>query len=365
MNDAVRTQNDLCSAALDAEESGRLADAAGLYRRAVSCDESNPTPYLFLGFVLQKLDQADAAVQVWSLAADLDSRIVNSWRNADIPADIQQRSRAADRAIRSYLSAMHAACVDEYRRQHPRANIDRIAAAIWCQTHDSAFEYQHPRQKPHLFFVPGLAPIPVYGPTHMPWRNGLEAAFDGIRKEFLATWEAAKGEERPYLGPGASGLGESWTPIVNSLNWGSLHLYKQGVANPQLVELFPETMRALQPVPLVDAANGPSEILFSVLQGEQRIPPHFGVANTAATVHMPIVATEGSAIRVVDDVFHWQPGKVFAFDDAFDHESWNDSAEPRVNLLFETWHPDLTDDERRVITIAFEARKGWSRSRHV
>ena len=365
MNDETRTQNRLCSRALATEESGRLEDAAGLFREAIACDSRNPTPYLFLGFVLEKLNRTDAAVQVWSLAADLDSRIVNTWRNPDVRADIQQRSRAADLAIREHMTAMHTACIAEYQSQHPQADVERIAAAIWCQTHDVAFEYQHPRQKPQLFFVPDLAPIPVYGPEHVPWQEQLEAAFEDIRAEVLANREQARDEERPYLGPGAAALGESWKPIADSLNWGSLHLYKQGVANPRLVELFPETLNAFRAVPLVDTPSGPSEILFSVLQGEQRIPPHYGVANTAVTVHMPVITTDRSAIRVVDDVFKWRQGKVFAFDDTFEHESWNESAEPRVNLLFEIWHPDLTDDEKGAITMAIAARKSWSDSRSI
>jgi len=365
MNDTIQTQNSLCSTALAAEESGRLEEAARLNRQAIACDKSNPTPYLFLGFVLQKLERTDAAVQVWSLAADLDSRIVNTWRNPDVPADIQQRSRAADLGIRSYLTAMHSACIAEFRRQHPRADVERIAAAVWCQTHDVAFEYQHARQNPQLFFVPDLAPIPVYGPGHLPWQQKLEDAFQDIREEFLANWEQARDEERPYLEPSAANLGENWKPIADSLNWGSLHLYKQGVANSRLVGLFPVSLAACRAVPLVDTPGGPSEILFSVLQGEQRIPPHFGVANTAVTVHMPIITTDRSAIRIVDDVFKWQQGKVVAFDDTFEHESWNESAEPRVNLIFETWHPDLTDDEKGAITMAFATRKSWSDSRSI
>ena len=127
MNDQTRTQNRLCSRALAKEESGRLEDAAELFREAIACDSGNPTPYLFLGFVLEKLNRTDAAVQVWSLAADLDSRIVNTWRNPDVPADIQQRSRAADLAIRGHLTAMHTACIAEYQSQHPQADVERIA----------------------------------------------------------------------------------------------------------------------------------------------------------------------------------------------------------------------------------------------
>ena len=118
-------------------------------------------------------------------------------------------------------------------------------------------------------------------------------------------------------------------------------------------------------MPLCETANGPSEILFSVLQGGKRIPPHFGMSNTDVTVHMPLIAPPQSAIRVLDDTYAWQEGRVFAFDDAFEHESWNDSSETRVNLLFEAWHPDLAADERQAITAVFEARASWNRCRRI
>lgn len=34
------------------------------------------------------------------------------------------------------------------------------------------------------------------------------------------------------------------------------------------------------------------------------------------------------------------------FDDSFQHEAWNDNAEqPRLVLIFDIWHPDLTPSE--------------------
>jgi hypothetical protein len=43
-------------------------------------------------------------------------------------------------------------------------------------------------------------------------------------------------------------------------------------------------------------------------------------------------------------------GKCFVFDDSFQHEAFNDCAldsgcPPRVILIVDFWHPDLTDDE--------------------
>ena len=363
--DITAMQNRLCTAALDAEQGGRLRDAATRYREAIRLDASNATPYLFYGFVLERLGDREAAVQAWSLGADLDSNFINAWKSAGVDALVRQRSKAANDALRRHFTALHDCCMDEYRRDNPGADIDRIANAIWCQTHEGPIEYAHPEQQPHLFYVPGLEPIPVYSREHAPWFDLLEDAFGDIRDEFLAAQDAAAGEQAPYLGAGVASLGDDWAPIAGSLNWGSFHLYKQGQPNPTLIEMFPRTLEVLGQAPLVQTPTGPSEVLFSVLQGEQLIPPHFGVANTDMTVHLPIVYPGEAAIRVIDEAYEWQPGKVFAFDDAFRHESWNRSKAPRVNLLFEAWHPHLTEHEREAVMATFQARLRWNAGRNL
>ena len=44
-------------------------------------------------------------------------------------------------------------------------------------------------------------------------------------------------------------------------------------------------------------------------------------------------------IRVDSEIIPWAPGKVFVFDDTFEHEVWNDTEEERVILLFDFDRP--------------------------
>jgi len=363
MQSIANQQNSLCKQALQAETAADRPHAADLYREAIALDKSNPTPYLFLGFVLLGSGQEDAAAQVWSLAADLDSRLINAWRNDAVPDDIRLRSRAADETVRRHFSELHDDSMRVYREQYPAANIGRIEAAVWCQTHPSSFDYRTPEQRPHIFFVPELPAIPVFSDEHIPWRHDLQQAVDDIRREFIAA--QAEKEAAPYVEMPASALGDDWTPLAQSMNWSAFHVYKKGLAVDDMLAIFPATMAALDNVPLLQIDGNPSEVLFSVLQGNKRIPPHYGLANTDVTVHLPIVTTTGSGIRVVDKSYDWEYGKVFAFDDAFIHESWNDNAEARVNLLFEAWHPDLSEHERGAVSATFAARKQWTSLRTI
>ena len=43
-------------------------------------------------------------------------------------------------------------------------------------------------------------------------------------------------------------------------------------------------------------------------------------------------------------------GEVCTADDSINHEAWNNGADDRIVLIFDVWHPDLTEQERRDIT---------------
>jgi len=135
----------------------------------------------------------------------------------------------------------------------------------------------------------------------------------------------------------------------------------------------PRTLEVLNAIDTLKITGMPREVVFSMLQPGQLIPPHYGVANTDATVHLPLLIAaaredEGSekcGIRVTDTTHLWRRGQAFAFDDSFEHESWNRSASVRVNLLFEAWHPDLSQPERNAVQAAFAARDAWNRQRRI
>ena len=48
------------------------------------------------------------------------------------------------------------------------------------------------------------------------------------------------------------------------------------------------------------------------------------------------------------------------FDDTIEHEAWNDSDKLRVVLLFDIWHPDLSEAERTMITALASAMRSFS-----
>ena len=43
----------------------------------------------------------------------------------------------------------------------------------------------------------------------------------------------------------------------------------------------------------------------------------------------------------------WAEGKATVFDDSFEHEVWHRGAGPRVVLIVDVWHPQLSEDGRQ------------------
>ncbi len=361
---AQRKQIELCHTARAAERTGHLDSAISGFREAALLDTTNPTPLMYLGFALQQANQLERASQVYSLAADLDPRTTQAWRKPGLDEEIRVRSKALDQAIRHHSSALHAAAMQQYQQRHPDADIQRIREAIWCQTHTVPFSYKTPRQRPHLFYVPDLAPVAAFDAADLSWRTTLEGAAEEIRAEFSALAVRHAEAEMPYLNVSLK-LGEGWQSLVGQLNWGSFFLYQNGQVNETLKPLIPRTLDILRQIDTLTIAGTPREVVFSILKGNQHIPPHYGVANTDATVHLPLIAPPDSGIRVADTTHLWAEGEMFAFDDSFEHESWNRSERLRVNLLFEAWHPDLSEQERGAVAQSFEMRDIWNRSRRI
>jgi aspartyl/asparaginyl beta-hydroxylase (cupin superfamily) len=53
---------------------------------------------------------------------------------------------------------------------------------------------------------------------------------------------------------------------------------------------------------------------------------------------------------VGNETREWLPGKAWVFDDTIEHEAWNRSDQLRVVLIFDIWHPQLSQAERNMIT---------------
>jgi aspartyl/asparaginyl beta-hydroxylase (cupin superfamily) len=146
-----------------------------------------------------------------------------------------------------------------------------------------------------------------------------------------------------------------WTPLDQNMDWGACFLWEYGQPNRQVIERCPRTAEVIASIPGATIPGRAPNAFFSLLRPRTRIPPHTGVTNTRAIVHLPLIVPEGCGFRVGGETRSWVEGQPLAFDDTIEHEAWNDSDSLRAVLILDCWNPHLTEAERQIITRYFDA----------
>jgi tetratricopeptide (TPR) repeat protein len=229
----------------------------------------------------------------------------------------------------------------------------RVADAV-----DILFGHKQPYpQQPRYFHLPGLAAIPFFEPSAFPWVAALESQAEAIRTELESVMQD-HAAFRPYVesNPNRPNVAQSsQNGMLDNPDWSAFYLWKAGKLVAENAVRCPNTVKALEAVPLTRIPNRSPSVLFSLLRPGAHIPPHNGLINTRLIVHLPLIVPGQCRLRVGNETREWQPGKVWLFDDTIEHEAWNDSAETRVILIFEVSRPDVSEAEHQQISSVFEA----------
>ena len=212
-------------------------------------------------------------------------------------------------------------------------NLDRFARHVSITYGAGQPPYEHEFQRPSNYF-PGLTARPFHPTTDFDWISRLETNYGIIRSEYQRL-RALVGTQPHHQGI-ADGL-------ATKGNWETLYLYAGGRQIKSHQEVCPETTKILRSIRGVGSAG---QAYFSVLTPETFIRPHGGPTNTRLRCHLGLITPEKCGLRVGSETREWKEGKCLVFDDSFEHEVWNDSHEERVVLLFDFWHPELTDVEQ-------------------
>ena len=88
---------------------------------------------------------------------------------------------------------------------------------------------------------------------------------------------------------------------------------------------------------------GLTTVMFSIFEPGKHLPAHRGPYNGVLRLHLGMIVPEAEpdqlAIRVKDQICHWEEGKVLIFDDAYEHEAWNHTDKTRVVLFVDFVKP--------------------------
>ncbi|WP_329615786.1 aspartyl/asparaginyl beta-hydroxylase domain-containing protein [Streptomyces brevispora] len=217
-----------------------------------------------------------------------------------------------------------------------RSSVERVREGLDIAIRDEVLQHTTGGQQPNLF-IPGLAALPWWESDRFPWIAGLEAATADITAEF-ENLGGLRGKRTVNGNP---------TELADEGRWSAHYLYYTAKAYPKNVKACPRTIAALEPIP---GALGCGMTYFSVLDPHTHIAAHTGYTNAHLRCHLGLVTPDGPRIRVGAGSREWERGRAFVFDDSYEHEVWNDTDSGRAVLLFDLWHPDLSEVEVRAIT---------------
>jgi len=206
----------------------------------------------------------------------------------------------------------------------------------------------------HGLHYPFLPADEFFDRGQFAWFDALEAATGTIRAELQAILAGRDPGLAPYVEQ-PSGVPENkWTPLDRSLDWGALHLWRDGERNEETCARAPQTAALVETLPLCRIPGRAPAVFFSILKAGAHIPPHTGVTNVRAIVHLPLIVPDGCTFRVGGETRAWVEGEAFAFDDTIEHEARNPTDRDRAVLILDTWNPHLSEAERRMICTLYQ-----------
>lgn len=283
---------------------------------------------------------------------------------AQVPPPLQARLQHAIAQVQAARARHLDAATAPTRTTHGDAALTRIDGALDALLGRGPRAQPHPLQIPSLLCLPGLDPQPWFERERFPFLADIEAQTDAIRDELLALLadEDDPGLQ-PYIDmPAQAPAAPMWRELNRSPRWRGYHFHRHGEAVAAHRARCPRTAAALDRLPLMRIPDHAPEAMFSLLAPHTAIPPHTGVMNGRLTVHLPlIVPADCGALRAGVEARPWQEGRCLIFDDSFVHEAWNHSDHLRAVLIFDVWHPDLSEAEREALSAAIVALGTFNR----
>ncbi len=307
--------------------------------------------------LIQRADQFAATGDARSASAFYHAAVRAAPSQGKVPPEL-----AADLRRAQEMCALYAAQYKSYLREQLAARgFDTVrSSARFAQSLDIILgEKRIFVQEPRYYYFPALPQIQFYANEQFPWLASVEAATDAIRAELLEVMQDPTAFS-PYVKGHANRPRSDQQGMLNNPAWSAFYLWKNGEPVAGNAERCPRTLEALRDVPLAMVPNRSPSILYSLLKPGAHIPPHNGLVNTRLICHVPLIVPGKCRFRVGNELRDWVEGKAWAFDDTIEHEAWNDSDRTRVILLFDVWRPELSEEERQLVSHLFAAIDAYS-----
>jgi aspartyl/asparaginyl beta-hydroxylase (cupin superfamily) len=321
---------------------GRHEAELDALERALALDPTHLVVLLQKGALLDLMHKPRSAATVYGHA------LQTLAPGTRLPAPVEAHVRHAEKRVRENAVTLAAAIdrkIGALRGTEPsgaQRRFDRCLDRILGRRRVYVPE-------PSFMLFPYLRNYEFFDREPFAWLATVEAATDSIREELLGVLSTDEAGIEPYIAFGEGLPVRQWKDLNHSRRWSAYFLWNQGKLEDAHLKRCPRTAAVLAKVPQVDIPGRGPTAFFSILEAHTRIPPHTGVTNTRATVHVPLIVPPGCGFRVGGETREWQVGTGWVFDDTIEHEAWNESDEPRAILIFDVWNPELTLLERDLV----------------
>ncbi|HEX8841400.1 MAG TPA: aspartyl/asparaginyl beta-hydroxylase domain-containing protein [Sphingomicrobium sp.] len=311
--------------------------------RALTIDQRNLMALIRLAELHERQDEEGPATQRWSAVLTLASALEEepsaefsqllAHARSYVERQRQQLAGSLDEALADGLTGASAR-----DRRRVRAAADVMLGRRRVFTNEC-----------HGLHYPFLPADEFFDREHFPWLETFEAATAEIRREL----ESILADRDPGLAPYVEqppGVPENkWSPLDRSLDWSALHLWRDGEKIEEACARAPKTAELVEGLPLCRIPGRAPAVFFSILRAGKHIPPHTGVTNVRAIVHLPLIVPAGCTFRVGGETRPWVEGEAFVFDDTLEHEARNPTDRDRAVLILDVWNPYLSKAEQAMI----------------
>jgi aspartyl/asparaginyl beta-hydroxylase (cupin superfamily) len=319
---------------------GQAAEALDAVHKALAIVPRDFMGLLMRASLLQRLGRPEAG-EAWGHA-------LAQKPAAGIPAHLEPVVDEAEKHHAAWVGQKEGALVKAMANAEKRADeesrkrIARFRSNALRRTrayHSEPTDYQFPELAEREFHPRRL----------FPWIEEVEAATGTITEELRAVMASERAELVPYVQFEEHLPMDQWRPLNQSRDWTAIHLMQHGRLVEANARHCPETMALLKRVPQPVVPGASPNAMFSLLAPNTVIPPHVGISNTRLVCHLPLIVPEGCWFRVGAQTRYWKVGEAFVFDDTMEHEAANPTDELRIVLIFDVWHPDLSEVEREAV----------------
>jgi aspartyl/asparaginyl beta-hydroxylase (cupin superfamily) len=331
----------------------QLGDRAGeqsALEQALAIDQRNLMALIRLAQLHERQGEEGPAAQRWSAVLALASAI--DQPSPELLQLLAHARSSVDRHTGQLAGALDAALASDLVAASARDRRRVRAAADAMLGRRTIFTNQC-----HGLHYPFLPADEFFDRDQFAWIETLEAATNDIRGELQAIIAHRDSGLTPYVEQ-PSGVPENkWTPLDRSLDWGALHLWRDGERIDEACARAPKTAALIETLPRCRISGRAPAVFFSILKAGKHIPPHTGVTNVRAIVHLPLIVPEGCTFRVGGETRPWVEGEAWVFDDTIEHEAVNPTGRDRAVLILDVWNPHLSEAERAMICTIYETTR--------